>query len=495
LAKHYWNTPLLYRPPFEYAQAKRKIISGLVAIVIEHAKTKQEMAGKDKAMAAGIGLLEKNIISTSYGIDDPQARYYVSDVQQLVAWHDNPDQFKQAIDQILAVVGSPAPGSSPGRSKPSRLRDVPGDLITGLRHAWAMGKLEKILADRDSGVVKREKRAERALVRLNQDILLKTLDTQIVDANWNGITLKPGEKIEQTEGMRAARAIGAIGNADALEVLGGFTETANDKIILNTQTIVTHIDRGNIDRGSVRRPPNLIQAPIHMAQDNKETVKNPLIAALNKAIDEIKGRIVSSPTVVSSPLKPADAQASVDALRAWVKSSGSFMKGKGVYKFYFEYKSGNGETGQGYIVNVNGDADPLRGGATIFMYEIRDNVDFSSLSKDIESRFKIDSDHSTPSPELHHFTPLRDQILAAVDTGDFSSIREYTKQRIEDTSSPIGVSSAPGGIKMSNIPVISSPTSQKIEFAAIGPDFFDRLTFRIVSMKHISSLAQFASVP
>jgi CheY-like chemotaxis protein len=52
-----------------------------------------------------------------------------------------------------------------------------------------------------------------------------------------------------------------------------------------------------------------------------------------------------------------------------------------------------------------------------------------------------------------------------------------------------------GGIKMSGIPVISSPTSQKIEFAAIGPDFFERLTFRIVSMKHIASLAQFASVP
>ena len=54
---------------------------------------------------------------------------------------------------------------------------------------------------------------------------------------------------------------------------------------------------------------------------------------------------------------------------------------------------------------------------------------------------------------------------------------------------------APGGIKMSNIPVISSAASQKIEFAAIGPDFFDRLTFRIVSMRHIASLAQFASIP
>ena len=52
-----------------------------------------------------------------------------------------------------------------------------------------------------------------------------------------------------------------------------------------------------------------------------------------------------------------------------------------------------------------------------------------------------------------------------------------------------------GGIKMSNIPVISSAASQKMEFAAIGPDFFDRLTFRIVSMKHIASLAQFASLP
>jgi hypothetical protein len=52
-----------------------------------------------------------------------------------------------------------------------------------------------------------------------------------------------------------------------------------------------------------------------------------------------------------------------------------------------------------------------------------------------------------------------------------------------------------GGIKMSNIPVISSTASQKIEFAAIGPDFFDQLTFRIVSMKHIVSLAQFASIP
>jgi len=63
------------------------------------------------------------------------------------------------------------------------------------------------------------------------------------------------------------------------------------------------------------------------------------------------------------------------------------------------------------------------------------------------------------------------------------------------SSRPTGVSSTPGGIKMSNIPVISSAASQKIEFAAIGPDFFDRLTFRIVSMKHIASLAQFASVP
>jgi len=60
---------------------------------------------------------------------------------------------------------------------------------------------------------------------------------------------------------------------------------------------------------------------------------------------------------------------------------------------------------------------------------------------------------------------------------------------------PSSLVSSPGGIKMSNIPVISSSNSQMIAFAAIGPDFFDRLTFRIVSMKHIASLAQFASLP
>ncbi|GEM_PF-3862705 len=60
---------------------------------------------------------------------------------------------------------------------------------------------------------------------------------------------------------------------------------------------------------------------------------------------------------------------------------------------------------------------------------------------------------------------------------------------------PVEVTSSPGGIKMSGIQVASSPTSQKMEFAAVGPDFFDRLTFRIVSMKQIISLAQFASLP
>ena len=62
-------------------------------------------------------------------------------------------------------------------------------------------------------------------------------------------------------------------------------------------------------------------------------------------------------------------------------------------------------------------------------------------------------------------------------------------------SSPADVSSAPGGIKMSNIPVISSPASQKIEFTAVGPELFDRLTFRITSLRHVASLVQFASVP
>ena len=52
-----------------------------------------------------------------------------------------------------------------------------------------------------------------------------------------------------------------------------------------------------------------------------------------------------------------------------------------------------------------------------------------------------------------------------------------------------------GGIKMSNIPVVSSPASQKMEFAAVGPEFFERLTFRIVAMNRIVSLAQFASIP
>jgi hypothetical protein len=58
-----------------------------------------------------------------------------------------------------------------------------------------------------------------------------------------------------------------------------------------------------------------------------------------------------------------------------------------------------------------------------------------------------------------------------------------------------GVTSSPGGIKMSNIPVTSSPASSKIELGKIGPDFFDHLTFNIVSLRKMDSLAEFAALP
>jgi hypothetical protein len=105
-----------------------------------------------------------------------------------------------------------------------------------------------------------------------------------------------------------------------------------------------------------------------------------------------------------------------------------------------------------------------------------------SASRDYLSMFFVQNGRIV-TEEKNHMTDSRQYP-------DFNRA-EFTQV----ASSNLGLTTTPGGIKMSNIPVISSAASQKIEFAAIGPDFFDRLTFRIVSMKHIVSLAQFASLP
>jgi hypothetical protein len=51
-----------------------------------------------------------------------------------------------------------------------------------------------------------------------------------------------------------------------------------------------------------------------------------------------------------------------------------------------------------------------------------------------------------------------------------------------------------GGIKLDNIAVSAAKGSSAIEFAAIGPEFFDRLTFKIVAMADVASIAEFVSV-
>jgi hypothetical protein len=141
----------------------------------------------------------------------------------------------------------------------------------------------------------------------------------------------------------------------------------------------------------------------------------------------------------------------------------------------------------------------------------------SEVTADLYPSFGLDNDAASMfiSEVLNRLrtagTRLKSGYRAAYqgsDTNDFTLIEKLIRggfDRLRDTdksgktsessaSSSAAEEKVDGGIKLDNIDVAAASGSSTIEFAAVGPEFFDNLTFTILATNDVSSVAEFVQV-